>query len=155
VTENLTDNLSNFELSREEGLQSILTLINLIPDPAIIYHREQDVILTANNPLYLLTNLGESDFIRKPINTLMPGISDTDPISGHNRQAQLRHKKQPLIPVVVRIFTLTHANDILLLTLHPESIEPPKKPPGVDQTLLLEKLFEIIQTREGQEIKST
>lgn len=155
MTEYLTDNLSNFELSREEGIQSILTLINLIPDPAIIYHREQDVIFTANNPLYLLTNLGESDFIGKPINTLLPGISDTDPISGHNQQAFLRHKKQPLIPVIVRIFTLTHANDNLLLTFHPESIEPTKPPPPIDHTLLLEKLLDLIQTSEGQDIKLT
>lgn len=98
MTQNLPENLADFELSRAEGIHSILTLINLIPDPAIIYQREKDEILTANNPLFLLTNLGEKDFIGQPIKTLLPNITDTDPISGHDKKALLKHKNNLQYP---------------------------------------------------------
>jgi len=150
VTDNLPEYLSDFDLSREEGTQSILTLINLIPDPAVIYHREKDEIITANNPLFLLTSLGESDFVGKPIKNLLPNLSDTDPISGHNKQALLRHKKQPLIPVNVRIFSLTHRNEIILFVLKPASREPGKSSTAADQTELIHQLNTLIQNRSGQ-----
>ncbi|MEA3325970.1 MAG: ATP-binding protein [Chloroflexota bacterium] len=149
MTQNISENFPEFELSREEGIQSVLTLINLIPDPALIYHRGNDKILTANNPLYLLTNLGEMDFIGGPIRTLLPNIIETDPIGGHNKQALLRHKKQPLIPVNVRIFSLTHTNETLLIVLKPEEIQSNQKHTIVDQTELLNKLHVLVKAEHG------
>jgi len=90
VTQNLIENLTNVEFSKNEGIQTILTLIDLIQDPAIIYHQTENQILTANNPLFLLTNLGENDFIGQSIETLLPDISDIDPISGHDQIALLK-----------------------------------------------------------------
>jgi len=153
VALNLSENFSEFELSREEGIQSILTLINLIPDPAFIYHRGQDRILAANNPLYLLTNLGEKDFIGGPIRTLLPNITETDPIGGHNKQALLRHKKQPLIPVNVRIFSLTHSTETLLFELKPEEIQPTQKQTIAVQAELLKRLHVLIKAENGQDFR--
>jgi len=147
---NVSQNLSNqpsFDLTREEGIQSILTLINLIPDPAIIYHSGRDEILSANNPLYLLTQLGENDFIGTSIKALLPNLTDTNPISGHDKQALLRHKKQPLIPVNVRIFSLTHGKDTLLITLKPEAILTTSKPALADQAELINNLKSLVQYR--------
>jgi len=56
VTHNLPENPASFDFSPTEGMQSILTLINLIPDPAVIYNCIRDEILIANNPLFLLTS---------------------------------------------------------------------------------------------------
>ncbi|MDF1518871.1 MAG: ATP-binding protein [Brevefilum sp.] len=122
MTQNIIENLANVEFSKNEGIQAILTLIDLIQDPAIIYNQTENKILTANNPLFLLTNLGENDFLGQPIEILLPDISDTDPISGHDQKAFLKHKKQPLIPVRVKIFPLTHKQNLLLLTFQPEGI---------------------------------
>jgi len=155
VTQNFSENFSEFELSREEGIHSILTLINLIDDPALIYHHGHDRILAANNPLYLLTNLGEMDFIGGSIKRLLPNITETDPIGGHNKQALLRHKKQPLIPVNVRIFSLTHSNETLLIVLEPEEIQPNHKQIVGGQTELLKRLRVLINAKNGEDFKAT
>jgi len=154
VTHNLPENLLNFEFSKNEGIQSILTLLNLIPDPAIIFHAEENEILVANNPLYLLTNLGENDFIGQSIKTLLPNISDTDPISGHDRKALLRHKKQPLIPVIVHIYTLTKTKDLRLLIFKPEDFKASNKQVAADQADLIEKLFNTFAIKGTEEFET-
>ncbi len=153
MSQNLSNQQPSFDLTREEGIQSILTLINLIPDPAVIYHSGRDEILSANNPLYLLTQLGENDFIGASIKALLPNLTDTNPISGHDKQALLRHKKQPLIPVNVRIFSLTHRKDTLLITLKPEAILTTSKPALADQTELINNLKSLVQYRGKSDFK--
>ena len=153
MIDHLPDKLENLDFSRKEGIQSILTLLNLIPEPAIIYQRAEDEVITANNPLFLLTNLGEKEFIGKSINELLPNINDTDPISGHNKEALLRHKIQPLIPVNVRIFALTQSNDILLITFTPETINLPLKQSINQETALIDNLGEFLETSEGKEVR--
>lgn len=153
MSQNLSNQQPSFDLTREEGIQSILTLINLIPDPAVIYHSGRDEILSANNPLYLLTQLGENDFIGASIKALLPNLTDTNPISGHDKQAFLRHKKQPLIPVNVRIFSLTHGKDTLLITLKPEAILTTTKPALADQAELINDLKSLVQYREKSDFR--
>lgn len=152
MNHNLPENLVELELSRVEGIQSILTLINLIPDPAIIYQHKNNKILTANNPLFLLTNLGEKDFIAQPIKALLPNITDTDPISGHDKKALLKHKNQPSIPVNVRIFSLTSSEEYLLIILKPNDIKHPNKHTTTHPTDLINKLYALVQTRNKKDI---
>jgi PAS domain S-box-containing protein len=152
VTQDLSENLPDFELTRLEGIQSIFTLINLIPDPAIIYQREEDQILSANNPLYLLTNLGENDFIGQPIKTLLPNLTETDPIIGHDKKAFLRHKKQPLIPVNVRIFNLTKTANILLIVLNPQELTQFIRHRASEQSEIIESLLSIMENESGHDL---
>jgi len=154
VIDNLSEKLQGLTLNREEGLQSLLTLINLIPEPAVIYQRDSDEILAANNPLFLLSNLGEKEFIGKPIKTLIPNIVDTDPISGHDKQALLRHKIQPLIPVNIRIFSLSQTKNILLLILKPEKLELSTTHFNNTQADLLEKIRDLIQNKGEPDLVS-
>ena len=152
---NLPENLAGFEFTQSEGMQSILTLINLIPDPAIIYHRPKDEILIANNPLFLLTNLGEQDLLGQSIRSLLPNLVDTNPVSGHNRSALLRHKIQPLIPVNVRIFTLTANEETELILLKPEMSAEGKRLNSVDQSELIKKLNTLIQPQGSPELRAS
>ena len=151
MTQDLLENLPDFELTRLEGIQSIFTLINLIPDPAIIYQRAKDEIVTANNPLFLLTNLGENDFIGQPIKTLLPNLTETDPIIGHGKKALLRHKKQPLMPVNVRIFNLTKSAEILLIVLKPQELTQFIRHRSSEGPEIIEGLLSIIEYVSGQE----
>lgn len=152
MSENTSPNLYDFEFSRDEGIQNFLTLLNLIPDPAVIYHRVTDSILFANNPLYLITNLGALDFIGQPLKALIPEIADLDPISGHNQQALLRHKKQHPISVTIRIFPLSHSNDRLLIVLKPEEIKPSKREIHFEQATLLEELLKALDQEQTGDI---
>lgn len=146
------DNQDEFVFSVSDGIQTILTLLNLIPDPAIIYHNTTDKILAGNNPLYLLTNLGEKDFINQPIKSLLPDIDDTDPISGHDQETSLKHKKQPSIPVNVRIFSLSSTDDKLLLTFHPVDIHLTKSKTPSDQRTLVQQIVTLFSKNKGTEI---
>lgn len=155
MTQTLIENLADFEFSKDEGIQAILTLIDLIQDPAIIYNKNDDKILTANNPLFLLTSLGENDFIGQPINSLLPNIEDTNPISGHDQSALLKHKKQPAISVKVRIFSLTHKQNLLLLILQPEEITTIRESNLIEQLKLIENLKSLIHNDKKDGIQDT
>jgi PAS domain S-box-containing protein len=155
VSQNLIEYLSNYELSKREGIQTILTLIDLIQDPAVIYQQSEDKILAANNPLFLLTNLGENDFIGQPINTLLSDIEDTDPITGHDQRVSLKHKKESPIAVRVKIFSLNQKLDLLLLTLQPEDIPTARQAEIHEQVNLLEKIKSIISTEREGNLQST
>lgn len=147
MTQNLSDFFENFSLSRSEGIESILTLLNLIPDAAIIYNRKQDQILAANNAFFLLTNLEEREFVGKQIRSLLPNITDTDPTTGHGQVARLRHKRQPSILVGVRIFSLAKSSDSVLMLFSPEGLtfDPPAQ--KSDHRELVQKFHTLIQSR--------
>jgi PAS domain S-box-containing protein len=150
VTQNLSENESELNLPPDEGMRGILTLFNLIPDPAVIYERSQDIILAANNALFLLTNLGEQEFINQSIKTLLPNIADTDPISGHDKKALLRHKKQPLIPVTVRIFPLTPTDNNLVVLLKPDEGRLITKSLAAEQLASIDRLISLVQGTNEQ-----
>lgn len=152
MTHNLPENLENFEFSPAEGIHSVLTLFNLIPDPAIIYQRAEDSVLAANNAFFLLTNLGENDFLHQSITTILPDISDTDPISGHDKKALLRHKKQPSIPITIRIFPLAQSDEILVILLKPEESKLASKSLVAEQVATIERLITLVQTKNGKNI---
>ena len=154
MTQNLSDHFEAFSLSGSEGIESILTLLNLIPDPAIIYNRAQDQILAANNAFFLLTNLEESEFVGKNIHTLLPNIADTDPTTGHGQITRLRHKRQPSLPVGIRFFSLAKTSGTVLMLFHPEGLtfEPPAG--KADHRELIEKFRTLIQSRLQDNIQS-
>lgn len=154
MSQNLSDYLTDFPFSRSEGIESILTLLNLIPDPAVIYDRGQDHILAANNAFYLLTNLEESEFIGKSVHAILPNITDTHPTTGHGQTSRLRHKRQPSIPVEIRLFSLAKSTDTILMLFHPEGLTFEMPASGADQRDLVQKFHNLIQARLQENIKS-
>ncbi|MFU8826279.1 MAG: two-component system sensor histidine kinase NtrB [Brevefilum sp.] len=147
----MTDYFADLNLTPAEKAQSNLTLFNLISDPAIIYHHGEDSILAANNALFLLTNLGENDFIHQSIKSLLPDITDTDPISGHDKKAFLRHKKQALIPVTVRIFALSQSDEYLVIVMKPQEGRLMAKSVVAEHSTTVEGLIKLIQTSSDQQ----
>ncbi len=152
MTDNLPDKFDQIVLNTDEGINSVLTLFNLIPDPAIIFYPEEDAIIAANNAFFLMTNLGEDDFLQHSIKAVLPNITDTDPISGHNKKALLRHKKLPLIPVTVRIFPLTPSEKYLIILLKPEDSQPINKSLISEHSITLDRLISLIQTSDEKNI---
>ena len=152
MTLNLPNEFDRIVLNTDEGINSVLTLFNLIPDPAIIYFPEEDTILAANNAFFLMTNLGEDEFIHNSIKAVLPNITDTDPIGGHNKKARLRHKKLPLIPVTVRIFPLNHSDKYLIILLKPEEGQLINKNLVSDHATTLNGITSILQTSNEKNI---
>lgn len=153
MTQNQPDDLESFDLSKSEGIESILTLLNLIADPAIIYDRAKDRILAANNAIFLLTNLEENEFVGKEIHSLLPNITDTHPTTGHGQKTRVRHKRQPLIPVTLRIFSLSKTTEKILMLFHPEEMELNRKFNPTDQTELIHKFHSLVQSRTNEDIQ--
>lgn len=154
MTQNPINQFPDFFLLRENGIRSILTIINLIPEPALIFQREKNLIISANNALFLLTQLSERDFIQQGISALLPNIADTDPITGHNQRTLLRHDSQPLIPVNIKIFTLDQAQDILLLLLEPQQKTDLEVSPEKNKTGMLRSLHDLIRIRDAADLES-
>jgi PAS domain S-box-containing protein len=152
VTQNLSDQFEAFSFSGSEGTESILTLLNLIPDPAIIYNRAQDQILTANNAFFLLTNLEEREFVGKNIHAILPNITDTDPTTGHGQVSRLRHKRQPSMLVGIRIFSLAKSSDTVLILFHPEGLTLEMPAQEADHRELIQKFHKLIQSRLQENI---
>ena len=154
MIQNSQDNLEGFDINPGKELDTILALFNLIPDPAIIYQQEVDRILAANNAFFLLTNLGENDFVQQSIKTLLPNITDTDPISGHDKKALLRHKKQPLIPVTVKIFHLTGSESAIIIILKPVEAYPSDKTLLAEQSSTIDQLTSMVQIKDDKNFES-
>ena len=154
MTQNLSDFFENVSLSKAQGIESILTLLNLISDPAIIYDRQQDQVLAANNAFFLLTNLEEREFVGKEIRSLLPNITDTDPTTGHGQVTRLRHKRQPTILVSIRIFSLAKSSDSVLMLFAPKGLtfEPPNR--QSDNRDLIQKCHTMLQSRLQEDIQS-
>lgn len=153
MTQNRPDSQESFDLSQSEGIENILILLNLIPEPAIIYNRARDQVLAANNAFFLLTNLEENEFVSKDIHNLLPDITDTDPTTGHGQKTRLRHKRQPPIQVSLRLFSMAKGSEDILMLFHPEGIdlEQPAKP--ADQSELLHKLHSLVRSRTNEDIQ--
>ncbi len=154
MTQNIPEILTNFDLTRAEGIQSILTLINLIPEPVFIYDRTDDAILSANNTLFLISAMEETDFIGENIQSLLADKTDTDPITGHGKSGLLRHKKLSPIPVNIRIFSLSHEKGLFLFLLKTENVKQPIKPSTSNQIDLLERLTPLFKQYNSQEISN-
>lgn len=152
MTDNLPEKFDQIIQKTDEDLKSLLTLFNLIPDPAIIYDPSADAIFAANNAFFLMTNLGEDEFIRHPIKVVIPNITDTDPISGHNKKALLRHKKLPLIPVTVKIFPLNPSEKYLIILLKPEESQTTNKALASEHSSTLDKIISLIQVQDDKSI---
>ncbi len=153
MTQDLFEQFSKTDLTRSESLQSILTLLDLMQDPTIIYNRISDEIMAANNAVFLLTHLVDKDFIGKPLKSLLPHITDTDPITGHGQKSRLRQKDKPLIPVNIRIFPLTKSNQNILLILSPEEDLKQRENALLEQKELIQRLFEIFKAEKDRDIK--
>ena len=125
------------------------------PDPAIIYDRAGNQILAANNALFLLTNLEERDFLNQEITTLLPNIQDIHPATGHGQKSRLRHKRQPMIQVIVRIFSLAKTTNHLIIVLRPEEVKTRDKTRTSDQSGLIDKVHTLYHAREEDNLKES
>ncbi|MDY6873362.1 MAG: PAS domain-containing protein, partial [Chloroflexota bacterium] len=154
MSQNLPDFLDQFDVSKTEGFERFLTVLNLIPDPAIFYDRAQDQILAANNAFFLLTNLEENEFLGREIQSILPNIRDTSPTTGHGQSTRLRHQRQPLIQVTLRIFSLSRSSDQIVILFNPEGIDLTPPIQTGDQTELIHRFHNLVRSRLQPDIKS-
>ena len=155
MTQPIPENLSEFDLSRAESIKSILTLMDLISDPAFIYQREKDQIIAGNNALFQRTTFNEADFIGQSIKTLLPNITNTDPIIGHGQSTLLRQKNQTLIRIKTRILTLAKSHETLLFVLEPQEILPDNKFFEFGQEKLINELQTLLENKRSQDVATT
>ena len=155
MTQPIPENLSEFDLSRAESIKSILTLMDLISDPAFIYQREEDQIIAGNNALFQRTNFNEADFISQSIKTLLPNVTNTDPIIGHGQFTLLRQKNTTLIKIRTRILTLAKRHETLLFVLEPQEILPDNKFFEFGQEKLINELQTLLENKRSQDVAST
>ncbi len=141
------------ELTRSEKLHSVLTLLNLISDPALIYNRTSDRILAVNNHLIVLAGLDEDQLAGQEIQRVLPNLVDTDPITGHGQKVRLRTKNKPLIPVTIRIYAISKSNQNVIIAI---DSQPSKKQEneGDIQKRLIKGLKDIIDSKGNASINA-
>lgn len=154
MTQDFSANPTNFSLSPQDGIKSVLTLFDLIPDPAFIYQWENKQILAANNALFLLTQLEEKDFIYQDITALLPKFSDPNSSASHPQPTSLRHENQSTIPVRVRTLPLDQPQSLSLFVLTPEHLRSNATSSPVEETELLTQLVDLIQIPDGDNLAS-
>ena len=150
MTQLIPENLSDFDISRNESIKSILVLMNLIQDPAFIYQREKDQILAGNTALFQRTKFSEAEFIGRSIKTLLPNILNTDPINGHGQATPLRLQNQSLTKITTRIFTITNKHETLLFVLEPQEILSYNKYFQFGQERLINQFQTLLENKPGQ-----
>ena len=98
----------DFQLLSQSGL------IDLIPDPALVYHRSKDKLVLANQPFLDLTGYSKADLQGMSLSAVMPEEPDTNP-SNEGRQISLQVSSGEIVPMLLKVHSLSATNQVVVL----------------------------------------
>ena len=90
-------------------------LLDLIPEPAVVYLRSKDQLVLANQPFLDLSGYSSSDLQKLGLSAVIPEEPDTNPSPKEARQISLQISSGELLPVLLKIHSLSPTNQIVVL----------------------------------------
>jgi len=90
-------------------------LLNLIPEPAVVYLRSKDQLALANQAFLDLSGYSKTDLQKLRLSALVPEEPDTNPTTDKTRQISLQLSSGELIPVLLTIHSLNPTNQVVVL----------------------------------------
>ena len=91
------------------------SLLNLIPEPAVVYIRTKDQLVLANQPFLDLSGYSRTDLQKMGLSALIPEEPDTNPTSDEARQISIQLSSGELLPVLLRVHSLSPTNQVVVL----------------------------------------
>ena len=90
-------------------------LLDALSEAALVYNRAKDKILEINQKLAELTGYQEKELTGASLSFLMTGEQDTNPTGLTMRKSQLRGMGGEIIPVSLRVLSISKTNQIVIL----------------------------------------
>ena len=91
------------------------SLLNLIPEPAVVYLRAKDQLVLANQPFLDLSGYSKTDLQKMGLSALIPEEPDTNPNTEEARKIFIQLSSGELLPVLIRIHSLSPTNQVVVL----------------------------------------
>ena len=107
--------LNDSMLAGDLQILSHSSLLNLIPEPAVVYIRTKDQLVLANQPFLDLSGYSRTDLQKMGLSALIPEEPDTNPTSDEARQISIQLSSGELLPVLLRVHSLSPTNQVVVL----------------------------------------
>ncbi|MDY0124778.1 MAG: ATP-binding protein [Anaerolineaceae bacterium] len=108
-------NINDPALTSDLQKLSQSALLDLIPEPAVVYLRSKDQLVLANQPFLDLSGYSSSDLQKLGLSAVIPEEPDTNPSPKEARQISLQISSGELLPVLLKIHSLSPTNQIVVL----------------------------------------
>ena len=102
-------------LSSDLQILSQSALLNLVPEPAVVYLRTKDQLVLANLPFLDLSGYSKTDLQKLQLSALIPEEPDTNPTNEESRQISIQLSSGELLPVLLSIHSLSATNQVVVL----------------------------------------
>jgi PAS domain S-box-containing protein len=102
-------------LSSDLQILSQSALLNLVPEPAVVYLRTKDQLVLANQPFLDLSGYSKTDLQKLQLSALIPEEPDTNPTNEESRQISIQLSSGELLPVLLSIHSLSATNQVVVL----------------------------------------
>lgn len=116
-----------------QSLLYIPRVIDLIPEPALVYLRAEDRIFSSNDAFQNLTAYNHTDLQSLRLASIMPDEPDTNPTTGESRPVMLQTASGQILIVLLKVVSLSPTNQIVLLVCSPAEEENPIRQDLLDQ----------------------
>lgn len=99
-------------------------ILNLIPTAAIVYRRDLDYILMANDKFFDLCHFSDEELPMMHLIDLLPEETDTNVTGDDTRPVRLRLADGDLVQSAMRVFSLNVTNSLVVLAFYPPDFDP-------------------------------
>lgn len=99
-------------------------ILNLIPTAAIVYRRDLDYILMANDKFFDLCHFSDEELPTMHLIDLLPEETDTNVTGDDTRPVRLRLADGDLVQSAMRVFSLNVTNSLVVLAFYPPDFDP-------------------------------
>jgi PAS domain S-box-containing protein len=111
--------------AKAQSLLYIPAVIDLIPEPALVYLRAEDRIFRSNHAFQELSAYNHADLQSLKLAAIMPEEPDTNPTTGDDRKVMLQTASGEILFVLLKIISLSPTNQVVLLVCSPTEEENP------------------------------
>ena len=137
-----------------QSLLYIPRVIDLIPEPALVYLRAEDRIFSSNDAFQNLTAYNHTDLQSLRLASIMPDEPDTNPTTGESRPVMLQTASGQILFVLLKVVSLSPTNQIVLLVCSPAEEENPIRQDLLDQEYRYDNLKLLTEIGEQRTVQS-
>jgi PAS domain S-box-containing protein len=137
-----------------QSLLYIPRVIDLIPEPALVYLRAEDRIFSSNNAFQNLTAYSHTDLQSLRLASIMPDEPDTNPTTGEARPIMLQTASGQILFVLLKVVSLSPTNQVVLLVCSPTEEENPIRQDLLDQEYRYDNLKLLTEIGEQRTVQA-
>ena len=131
-------------------------ILELLPVATVIYKRDTDALLHANQKFYELTRFSEDELFGMQLSDIIPYETDTNITSTNARPTAIRIANGDILQTAMRVTSINLTNTVVLLAFYPPDLEAneQKEPSEFQMPLMMDHFTMLSQLGEQNSSKS-